>query len=77
MNILDPGYCTAAMIERAGHSVFDTLFPGGLWVLGRTMQDDPPLHHVSVLVKTDTGFRLLERYNEKSEVEDLALAVGA
>jgi hypothetical protein len=77
MNILNAGYFSAEMLTHAARSVFQTLFPGGLWILGRTMQDDPPLHHVSVLVKTETGFRLLERYNEKSEVEDLALAVGA
>ena len=77
MNILNAGYFTAAMVERARHSVFATLFPGGLWVLGRTMEDHPPLHHVSVLVKTEDGFRVLERYNQKSEIEDLALAVGA
>jgi hypothetical protein len=77
MNILSTRTFSRPMLERATRSVFQTLVPGGLWVLGRTMEDHPPLHHVSVLVKTEDGFRVLERYNQKSEIEDLALAVGA
>ncbi|HYU81065.1 MAG TPA: hypothetical protein VEK56_18895 [Vicinamibacterales bacterium] len=75
MNILNTGYFDSARIEQAIRSIFETLVPDGIWIVGRTTQEDPLLHHVSVLVRTATGFRVLERYTSKSEIEDLALAV--
>lgn len=77
MNILNAGYFDSTQLQRGARSVWESLVPGGLWIVGRTVKDAPPLHHVSVLVKTGTGFELLERYNQKSEIEDLARAVRA
>lgn len=75
MNILNRGYFDDSALTRAIRSVWDSLQPGGLWIVGRTVQEQPAVHHTSVLVKEPNGFRLLERYGEKSEIEDLALAV--
>jgi len=51
------------------------LVPGGIWIVGRTVEEQPPEHRASILERTAGGFRLLERYGGPSEIEDLALAL--
>jgi hypothetical protein len=75
MNVLNLDYFSEERIVTASRSVWRTMRPAGLWVVGRSVNFDPPLHHASVLVKIADGFELLERFNQGSEVEDLALAI--
>jgi hypothetical protein len=74
MNIFNRGYFGEDRLRQGAGSVWRSLKRGGIWVLGRTLGANPPVHHASVLVRTDHGFDLQERHVEKSEVEDLALA---
>ena len=76
MNILNAGYFDAPALKRGAENVCRSLRDGGIWIVGRTIREEPALHHVSVLRKSGGRFQLLERYNEKSEAEDAALAVG-
>jgi hypothetical protein len=75
MNILNNGYFEPAMLERGARTVWESLQPGGLWIVGRTIQEEPTIHHTSILTKTADGFRVVDRHVEKSEIEDLVLAV--
>jgi hypothetical protein len=64
-------------IVRGFRAVFESLRPGGLWILGRTTEEKNPVRNeVSVLQKHATGFRLLERLNGGSELEDVLRACG-
>ncbi len=75
MNILNKVYFDTDALARAARNIWVSLKPEGLWIVGRTVQDEPIVHHVSILVKTGEGFHVIERYNEQSEIEDIALAV--
>ena len=75
MNILNVAYFDRDRLSLAARNVWRSLKPSGIWIVGRTIEENPPLHHASVMIRTTQGFQLLERHVEKSEVEDLALAL--
>ena len=75
MNVLNTGYFDSAMLDCGARSVWRSLLPRGIWIVGHTVQEAPSIHHVSVLMKAGNGFELLERYIEKSEIEHLTLAL--
>lgn len=75
MNILNKAYFEPAMLERGARNVWESLEPNGLWIVGRTVQEEPTIHHASILIKKEDRFEVVDRHLEKSEIEDLALAV--
>lgn len=75
MNVLNKEYFSDARLTDAARAVWESLEPGGVWVVGRTMTESPCVHHASILRKTAAGFDMVARYAEKSEVEDLALGM--
>ena len=50
-----------------------SLGEGGVWIVGRTFQETPPDHNVSILIREKQGFRLLDRFGKGSEIEELVL----
>jgi hypothetical protein len=75
MNIFNLKYFSTAELGEGIEAVRRSLVPGGIWIVGRTFQEDPPAHDASVFMKDGDGFRLLERYGKGSEVEPLVPAV--
>jgi hypothetical protein len=75
MNILNRVYFDEARLLEGARSVWHSLRPGGIWMVGRTVRERPPEHRVSVFEKTAEGFRLIERYGGPSEIEEMALAL--
>jgi len=75
MNILNRVYFEEAKLQEGARSVWRSLNARGIWIVGRTVREQPPEHRVSVLEKTEQGFRLLERYGGPSEIEELALVL--
>jgi hypothetical protein len=73
MNIFNRTYFPTERLTEGALAVWRSLKPGGWWIVGRTWQEDPPAHHVSVLEKNSSGFQLVERYGDGSEIESLAL----
>jgi hypothetical protein len=73
MNIFNLGYFGPDRLQQGIASVWQSLKPGGMWIVGRTVEAHPPLHHTSLLVRTGQGFVVHERHAQKSEIEDLAL----
>jgi hypothetical protein len=73
MNIFNRAYFPVERLVQGTRAVASSLRTGGCWIVGRTV--DPTRNTVSVLEKTDSGFRVLERINGGSEIEDLALAI--
>jgi hypothetical protein len=74
MNVLNKDYFDEARLSEAARTVWTSLNPGGVWIVGRTLTESPRVNQASILRKTDAGFELIARHEDKSEVEDLALA---
>jgi hypothetical protein len=75
MNIFNRGYFGQDKLKEGAVSVWRSLKRGGIWIVGRTVEANPPVHHASLLVRTEHGFNLQEWHVGRSEVEDLALAL--
>jgi hypothetical protein len=76
VNVLNKDYFSDLRLSDAVRAVWESLTPGGVWMVGRTVAESEGIHHASILRKTESGFELLARHIEKSEVEDLALALS-
>lgn len=74
MNIFNLAYFPKERLLEGARAVALSLPKGGLWIVGRTVAENPPVHHVSLLIREARGFRLLERFGSGSEIEDLVLA---
>jgi len=74
MNIFNPSYFDKTRLSDGARNVWRSLRPGGIWIVGRTWQDNPPRHRASVFQRQDGGFQLLERYEDGSEIDDIVLA---
>jgi hypothetical protein len=73
MNIYNLLYFAPAQLAEGTRAVWASLKPGGWWIVGRTVRENPPTHNVSIFEKTATGFRLVRRYGDGSEIETLVL----
>lgn len=74
MNILNRSYFTVSQLQTAAAAVKQSLHPRGLWIVGRTMTDDPPKHDVTVFRKSDCGWQTVMRLGNGSEMESLTTA---
>jgi hypothetical protein len=72
MNILNRDYFSEQRLAEASTSIHGSLRPGGLWIVGRTMEDNFS-NHVSLLQRQPTGWEVLERIGKGSEIEALVL----
>lgn len=72
MNILNLAYFSAEQIADGIHAAFESLKPGGLWIIGRTLQKDFT-NHVTFYRRTETQWKVLERIGDGSEIENLIM----
>lgn len=72
MNIFNRAYFPEAQLLEGAEAAFDTLKPGGLWIVGRTLEEDLT-NHVSFLRRGENGWELLGRLGNGSLIEGLAL----
>jgi hypothetical protein len=80
MNLFNRSYFSDERLRQGTQAVWRSLVPGGIWIVGRTLGEQDyggGSHQVSVLAKTEHGFRLLERLSSDgrvgSEIEELAV----
>jgi hypothetical protein len=73
MNILNRSYFSEEQLRDGVRAVFESLRPGGIWIVGRTLEEDFS-NHAAFLRRTENGWELLERIGQGSEIEELALA---
>ncbi len=77
MNIFNQSYFPPERLAEGARAVWQSLRPGtGLWLVGRTVQPHPPIHEVSLFVRTGSGFTLLDRIGPGSEIEPPVLATS-
>jgi hypothetical protein len=73
MNIFNKSYFSAEQLKEGVNAVFRSLVPGGLWIVGRTLEEDFS-NHATFLSKRESGWEVLERIGAGSEMEEVALA---
>ena len=76
MNIFNKSYFSAEQLAAGASAAFHSLLPGGLWIVGRTLEEDFS-NHATFLRRGESGWEVLERIGAGSEMEELALGGGA
>jgi hypothetical protein len=72
MNILNKAYFSPEQLRAGVQAAFQSIQPGGMWIVGRTAEDDFS-NHVTFLRRHADGWEVLERIGNGSEIEELAL----
>jgi hypothetical protein len=54
------------------NAAFHSIKPGGIWIVGRTLEEDLS-NHATFLRRLDNGWEVLERIGKGSEIEELAM----
>lgn len=75
MNVLNKDYFPIQKLVEGVHAAFQSLKPGGLWIVGRTLEDQT--NHVTFLMRTEKQFEVAARIGKGSEIEELALGASA
>lgn len=73
MNILNRSYFSSERLAEAARGIFDSLVPGGIWIAGRTLEEDFS-NHVTFFRRLDDRWEVLERIGNGLEIEEIALA---
>lgn len=69
MNILNRSYFSIERLAEGANAAFQTLKPGGLWIVGRTLDDHT--NHVTFFRRTEKKWELIARIGKGSEIEEL------
>lgn len=72
MNIFNRSYFSDEQLRTGAKAIFDSLRPGGIWVVGRTLETDFS-NHATLFRRNETGWEGLERIGNGWELEELAL----
>ena len=56
--------------------MWKSLNAGGFWIVGRTAEEGDARNHVTILARTDSGWRIGGRIAGGSDIEDLILCCG-
>jgi hypothetical protein len=72
MNIFNNAYFSEERLREGAAAVFDSIQAGGLWIVGRTLEEDLS-NHVSILRRRDINWEILDRVGAGWEMEHLAL----
>lgn len=72
MNIFNRAYFSEEQLAAGASAIFDSLEPGGIWIVGRTLEEDFS-NHVTFFRRTDSGWERLGRFGEGSEMEAVVL----
>jgi hypothetical protein len=76
MNILNLAYFSADTILSAVAAVRKSIRPAGLWLVGRTIAENPFLHDATLFRKQDSGWDVVLRCGAGSEIESLVQAAS-
>jgi hypothetical protein len=68
MNIFNKDYFSIAQLRDGAQGIFQSLKPGGIWIVGRTLENDFS-NDVTILQKEEDGWQILVRIGNGSEME--------
>ncbi len=72
MNVFNRSYFSDYQLALGARSVSASLLPGGMWIVGRTTGEEPPLHEAAVFQRQSSGaLKLVERIGPGSEIESI------
>jgi hypothetical protein len=71
MNILNQAYFPPEQLIEGANAAFHSLKLGGIWIVGRTLEEDAT-NHVTFLRRKEKGWEILERIGCGSEMEQFA-----
>jgi hypothetical protein len=71
MNILNRAYFNDTRLLEGISAVERSLKPGGIWIVGRTIEEHPPHHNATVFRKHARGWGPLLRIGDGAEIEPL------
>ncbi|HZW79989.1 MAG TPA: hypothetical protein VFF50_05935 [Candidatus Deferrimicrobiaceae bacterium] len=69
MNILNKNYFRDEKLVEGANAAFQTLKPGGLWIVGRTLKN--LTNHVTFFRRTENKWEVIARIGKGSEIEEL------
>ena len=72
MNIFNKSYFSEEQLSEGVNAAFHSIKPGGIWIVGRTLEEDLT-NHATFLRRLDDGWEVLERIGKGSEIEELAV----
>ena len=75
MNILNRSYFSEDLLLQASRTIATSLAPGGIWIVGRTMENNF-VNHASIFELRSGAWHLIQRLNQGSEIEALILAAS-
>jgi hypothetical protein len=73
MNIFNKSYFSPEQLAEGVNAAFHSIKPGGIWIVGRTLEEDLS-NHATFLRRLDNGWEVLERVGSGSDIEDLAMS---
>lgn len=72
MNILNTSYFSRTQLQEGVRAIFSSLRKGGVWVVGRTIEEDLT-NHVTFLERGASGWHKLGSIGSGSDIEELIL----
>ena len=72
MNIFNRDYFSAEQLTEGATAAFHSIEPGGIWIVGRTLEEDLS-NHVTFFRRQETGWEVLERIGKGSEMEQFSM----
>ena len=76
MNILNLAYFSRKQLVDGIQAASESLKPGGLWIIGRTLQENQT-NHVTFFRRTEKKWEVLEKIGNGSEIEELVMREGS
>jgi hypothetical protein len=75
MNIYNRAYFSEEQLRQGARHVGESLYPGGIWIVGRTVDENTSTHEVTIFQKQLSGtFEVRHRVGPGSEIEKLVLS---
>lgn len=71
MNILNFSYFNEGELLEGIRATHESMRTGGIWIVGRTVDETQPKHEVTIFEKTESGWAILQREGKGSEIEPL------
>ena len=72
MNIFNRSYFSTERLAEGYRAIFDSLQPGGIWIVGRTLEEDLS-NHATFLRRREHDWEVLDRVGGGWEMEEMAL----
>lgn len=75
MNIFNTNYFVPHRLRDGVRAVWSSLRPGGIWIMGRTMETGGRRNEVTLFARTGRGFEVAGRVGAGSEIEAFVLGM--